>query len=233
LLFSTGSLDQKVSLNVTTFPNEDAFRVNNSSSQMLRWAVLLTDDARLEMPPTSITMGVHFRAVPQSAEHPYRNAQLFWGTAEPNSSMAFSGSPRSSFVVYTSDREAYSLPEYGEGHYGTLDPSTQYTILETLGRVPTFRRANFTVYVSGGRVPASDSVSQSTPALTPNAVRLNKLKWAGHDDLSVFFALTDQLAVDSTANALFVYAILLGIAGACLIEAIRGIVSAVRERDTS
>ena len=232
LLFSTGSADQALSLNVTAVPSDEVFKVTNSSAQMLRWALLLTDDARLEMPPTSSTSGVHYRTVPRSAEHPYKHAQLFWGAAGPRSSMMFSGATGSRFVVYTSDRAAESFPEYGEGHYGALDPSTQLMILEKLGRVPTFRRVNFTVYVSSGRLAASDSVSQSTPALTPNAARLNKLKWAGHDDLSVFFALTDQLAVDSTANALFVYAILLGIAGACLIEAIRGIVTAVRERDT-
>jgi hypothetical protein len=233
LLFGTGSPGQDLSLGVTTFPTKEVFKVNNmSGNQPIRWALLATGDAQIHTPPSHRAQTVHYQAVPQSVQHPNEHGQLFWGAVGSNSEVTFWGITRHMFASYTSDRTAASFPKYGEGNFQELDQSTKTMIESVLRGSPAFRQKHFGVNVRGGRLPPFASVTQSSPALTKNASDLNELAWTGHTGISVSFAITNQPAVDSTTNAMFVYVILLGVAGAGLIEAIRGAIKAVREENS-
>src|SRR5262249_2273401 len=176
------------------------------------WILLVTGDAQL-----------HSWTAPRSVYHDdtYKNMQLFWGVIKPKSDVTVSGIARRDFHLTTHARAAVSFPEYGEGHLDQID-SDMRPILERLNGKLATRQDNFTVNVRAGRLRPFLSVTQSSPALVQSAMAENRLAWTGHDAISITFSLTNQAGVDDTNNALFVFAVILGVAGACLIESLLG-----------
>jgi hypothetical protein len=230
LLLATGGSDQDLSLNVAIrFPDTETFTVSNiQGSRSIQWALVLTGDAqisyrqpKLPSPKLFVSLPVFLRV---SA-----TTQLFSGTVPASSITTFTGSARKPFFSTTSDRRAAFFPAFGEERLGKVNLAVKPSVLAALrGRQPTIRQKGvFTVSVLA-RISPSDSVTESSPALVPSPTAPARLVWTSHSKLSVMYATVNQPEVDSTNDALFVFAILLGVAGGGLLQSLQEILHTVR-----
>ena len=234
LLFATGSQAQEVSLIVITDPlrpppTPEDFDIESSGSHLIHWALLLVGDARLKRIETSphverrdLFVGGSQIVVPVPAP-----AQLFFGIVNSSSMSTVTGNSVGRFVNSTSDRLAVSLPAYGQGLLSFVSSDVRQTIASALGGSPTLRDVGaFKLFLSGGNLTGLESVSQVSPPLTPNAELPKSIQWSDALRLSPTYVITDQNALDTTSNILFVFAILLGVAGAGLLASLQGIIHA-------
>jgi hypothetical protein len=224
VLFATGTPSEELSLSVGLDPGLDnsleVFTVSNSGKDNIHWALLFTGDARLkdirdfnERP----MRGSPTRGLPSRTE-------LIWGIVNSGSAITFSGHSVGKFVNSTSARSAASLPSYGQGSLDNEDPETSSTIVKDLGARPVDRLPDtFSVTVRISLSPF-ESVTQSTPDQISHSGDTSSPEWQSDSSLSVKYATVDQKAVDETTNLLFVFAVLLGVAGAALLASLQGII---------
>lgn len=236
LLFGTGTATQGLALTVSVDPttNEEFFTIQSGGRQKINWALMLIGDARIHnafyVPINTKSIRMTHFPFQETASGP-QNAQLFSGSISVGSSESVNGTSSARFTNSTSDRSAYSFPQYGQGDLQNMDPFTRQKIINALGGSSTYRvEGNFTTYVSSNNLGAFESVTQATPAVDSN-LSATKLQWTSYYPLSINYATVDQDKLDSTSNALFIFAILLGVAGACVVGGIQGTIHEVLSRN--
>lgn len=236
LLFATGTENQKLFLNVSVDPesNQEFFTIAGTVG--IHWALMLTGDARISK---IFTVPVNTKSVKQQEFSEQVNTlrqdvELFSGQFSPDSfEISINGTSGAHFANKTSDRSAVSTPEYGQGDLRDMGPIGR-RIVDSLGRTPSYRTSgDFTTVVESNHLGPFETVTQAIPSLDPN-LNPTQLQWTGGDlPFGVSYATVDQNAVDSTNNALFVFAILLGVAGACVVASIQGVIHRLLSRERS
>ena len=236
LLFATGTQNQRLFLNVSVDPesNQEFFTIAGPVG--IHWTLMLTGDARISK---IFTVPANAKSIKQQ-EFPKRvntlrqDIELFSGQFSPDSfEISINGTSGARFANTTSDRSAVSTPEYGQGDLQDMGPFGR-RIVDSLGRSPSYRTSGyFTTVVESNHLGPFETVTQAIPSLDSD-LNSTQLQWTGGDlPFGVSYATVDQNAVDSTNNALFVFAILLGVAGACVVASIQGVIHRLLSRERS
>ncbi len=235
LLFATGRPGQDLSLRVSTpTSNRENFIIaNGSDKRAIRWVLLLTGDARLHR--IHAPLGVAIHVMSNSIGVPYTTTasatiETLSGRIGKNSSVEIGGSAPRSFVNVTSDRSAYSFPEYGEGDASQIGSYyTENVIDGYLGGNPITRKfGDFTITVTGARLTKFGAVTQLSPYQIADQLTRSGPRWTGHSAMSVTYTTSDQEAIDANNNFLVILSILLGVAGAGIITSLQSIIQAAR-----
>jgi hypothetical protein len=249
LLFVNGPVDNHVSLEVDTYPEStpmlQGFVISNLTGRRpINWALLLIGSARFseiatELPHRNLTVS----SFPTRAYHSLTGhmslidtrpaeAQLFLGTLQSHDFERIAGWCYGRFINATYDRSAVALPYYGAGDLVTLDKRIRAIITTVLGGEPRVGAANnFQVKVFARDLLPFESISQAAP--TPTSGASGAPEWTSNDNLAITYTTVNQAALDRTNNALFVFAILLGIAGAGLITSLQGTIHAILSHRSS
>lgn len=108
-------------------------------------------------------------------------------------------------------------------------------VTRALAGTPTFRApSDFTMNIDAGFLPPSYYVSQAAPALTPDANDQNELLWTTHSlSITPSVAVGNDGAADITSDILFVFAILLGVAGAALLASMQSFIHILSSRKST
>lgn len=248
ILFSSGPANQALSLDVQVDPlsgppNREAFQISNLGKTRIRWALLLTGSAQLRaishgssrLDQQSFVMGNSMSFV-----SPQTQAQILTGSINGNASINFTGIPYGNFmksVGSAGDRSLVELPIYGRWIYPldyrgpfniTLDGKVSKLIIAALGSDPPVMK-NFTVVVSGGHLPPFDSLAQVGPPMAPNPKDPTELRWRSSAEIAPYYVTIAQGVVDVN-DILFVFAILLGVAGAALIGSLQATIHIISSR---
>ena len=94
-------------------------------------------------------------------------AQLFSGALNSRSTSSVNSFSTGKIVGITTDRFAFSLPDYGQGNPLQVSPQVLRIIVNALGGEPAVRSSRyFTAKVTGGDLQQSQYVSQATPLLS-------------------------------------------------------------------
>jgi hypothetical protein len=239
ILFAAGLGNQKLTLNVYadllagqlySANSWEGFSITTEKGASVRWALLLYGSARLKGD----------LLIPQIEKHDfpqwlhYGPVQLFSGSSNGTSTPhLWGGQAMGPFVQSTFDRSAVSLPLYGYFDSFIFPPSdVGREITKELGGAPVSRQPKFfTLKINGGSLPSLDSVSQSSPHMTINAN--NEMEWTSSDSMSPQFMATDQGAADTASNVLFVFAVLLGVAGAAFIASLQSFIHILSSRQST
>lgn len=106
-------------------------------------------------------------------------------------------------------------------------------INKTLGGKPTYD-SYWTSIVTGGELKPLDSVTQSSPVLEtgPN-VPSNILEWTSPGEIEASYTIVNQGLLDEDNNILYVFAILLGAAGAGVLASLQCIIHVLSSRNAS
>lgn len=244
LLFITGPTTQRIAayasfISITSQDAVENIQVSPLTKGTAHWALLLTGNARLKKATTSRNvMHVTFSASPiESYDSPNTRGQLFFGRFDKSlSSSSISGKTVGGFSDSTSDRTAVALPYYGQAGFSVLSGAARKTVIQALkGRRPVLRSAKyFTANMYSGPESPLDSVTAANQSPTTNSSLSGLLHWTIHLANAITYSTVDQQLTDVTNNSLFVFAILLGVAGAVLVASLQGIIHAlVVHRDSS
>jgi hypothetical protein len=252
LLFVNGPVDNHVSLAVDTYPESDpmlqGFIISNlTGSRPINWALLLIGSARFRMLGLVGTdlryRNLTLSGFPTATDHSLTGhtssinaqpveAELFSGGLQSHDFASIGGWCFGRFINTTYDRSAVALPYYGAGDLADLDERTTAIVTDVLGGKPRVGRANrFQVKVFDRDLLPFESISQATP--TPTSGASGNPEWTSNDNLTITYATVNQAALDRTNNALFVFAILLGVAGAGLVTSLQGAIHAMLSRRSS
>ena len=156
---------------------------------------------------------------------PSINIRLLSGELNKNSEVDIYGSTIHEFSVTTNARTVTWIPGYGEGDLSQLDKTARTAVMTMLKTKPVIRAAsNFTVRVYDDFVSSLDSITTASPSPETNSDQPGNLEWIGHSYLEVRYVAQDPSSADTISNALFVFAILLGIAGAGILTSMQGFI---------
>jgi hypothetical protein len=243
LLYATGNSDQKLQLEARIFSlrgssESETLQISNFSNGRVRWALLVSGGARIDadrtispdVRRTDLTVPrvgtglfgalLSLLSIPNSGP-----AELFSGSLGSGFSAIIDGVATGTFHKYTSDRTAVTLPTYAQGNLSKLDKKTGMTIINALGTQPVFRMAqSFSAQIISSPLDPLDSVTAASPSPVPEPSRPNTLEWATHGTESVSYTTVNQASADATSNTLFVFALLLGVAGAGIIASLQGMI---------
>jgi hypothetical protein len=244
-LFSSGPADQPLSLDVqvdplSDQPNKEVLRISNLGNLSIHWALLLTGGAQLSaISHGSSRLGQQSFAMGNSMSFisPQTQAQLLWGVVNGNSSTNFTGTLYRNFLQSVSgnaeDRSLVALPSYGQwtyplyypGAYGdTVGGYAAKLIITALGSNPPVM-TKFTVVVSGGHLPPFDTLAQVSPPMAPDPKDPTELRWTTSGWVRPYY---ETLAQGVDVNGiLFVFAVLLGVAGSALIVSLQTTIQAL------
>ena len=112
-----------------------------------------------------------------------------------------------------------------------VDQTTRKAIVNALGQQPTLRLTkDFEVDVDGDPLTAFESLTQSTPGLVARSAAAGAPEWTSQSPISVHYTIVNQQEAEDTDNALFVFAVLLGVAGAALIGSLQSAIHVLLER---
>jgi hypothetical protein len=253
-LFVTGSSSpsQKVLLSVTADPldlppnQEEQFAITNEENRSINWVLLLVGDARLV--PSTISLypvpGISeyrtsnkngtrcghelFVSNPETIVPSPACAQLFSGSVVPTASVNISGRPYGTLVSNNFANSVVSLPTYGQGSLFDLSNGTGASIVKELGATPTTANVAMTIY--GSSIGPLESVSQSAPAMTTDPNYPGGLEWTSNIPIAPSYTITYQDSAAEVSNFLFVFAILLGVAGAGILASLQGAIQVLLER---
>jgi hypothetical protein len=232
LLFASGARSQPLRLNLAADPQtgppyHEVLSVLDLGRRPVHWALLLTGDARLR--PVGPTLGVQERELSPSGSGGY--AQLFSGTAVPlGGSPLIHADALTPLAKRTSDRWAVSFPAYELGQTTDLTPAQQQAVSTALGGRPVTRTLkHFTVAISA-MTGQFETVDAAYPAATRNPAYPQSLSWTSHTALSPQYTATDEDATKLTTNILFVFAILLGVAGAGVLSSLQSVIRVLADR---
>jgi hypothetical protein len=237
LLFATGHPNQRISLytgvvGVQDFigsppvRGDELLQVNNLSKHPLRWALLVTGEARIPKYKISSPGVGHLELTASGSglsSSSYKvAAQLFWGKLAGHRNLSLHGTSEGSFYDSTTDKAAITLPYYNEGRLSDLSSATKATIVSILKASPVYRSASdFTLRISSGPMYPLDSITAASLNPVQNPNNPGFLEWTVHTGTSISYAIEDQGAADVSSNALFVFAVLLGVAGAGVIASLQ------------
>jgi hypothetical protein len=219
LLFATGSSRQGLDLKIQADPIVGApaletLDVENVSAHPIRWALLLIDDARLR----------NFKATPGRKPVSFGFEQIFSGYDGPHATAQMaSGKSWVSFAGSGTDPAVVAFPSYAPGVLSNIDIESQRKIVTALGRKPELRISKaFSVSLSSTAFAAGSSIVQVRPA--PSAFGTSaqgSLSWTSHTQLSPFFVAADPTSESADNDFLFVFAILMGVAGAGILASVQ------------
>jgi hypothetical protein len=172
--------------------------------------------------------------VPESVVPTPAPGQLFSGTLGPESTAGIHGKPYGgSFARDTSSKAAVSLPTYGQGIESEIPDIIAALINKTLGGKPIYD-PYWTLTVLGGSLQPLDSVTQASPVLAANPnIPSNILEWTGPSTIKASYTIVNQGLLDEDNNIMFVFAILLGAAGAGMLASLQGIIHVLSSRSVS
>jgi hypothetical protein len=259
LLFAAGPAGQRLSLIVQTDPDNlygrptsESFQIANHGSDPDRWALLLLADARLIRPAVSgyrmltIPFTIDFfppaSLVPQNSQSRLvgivsdnlllaYGGQLLNGSLAGGASVDITGRSAGQFFEDSAGRSAVSLPFYGQGELAEFDSKTDKAITGALGASPSvIPPSDFTVTVGSGPLYPTESLTLSQPALAAGSGDPTELNWDSHSVISVDYQTLNQYEADSATDSLFVFAILLGVAGAGVVASLQSAIRAVLSR---
>lgn len=241
LLFATGAPSQNVDLYVSAsgLDGDESFQVSNLSKKPVRWALLVAGTARVldyQLTPRSgvATANLIASGSGLNSEQNDVDAQLFSGILNGNgSSLSISGTSAGSFADSTTDRTAVALPDYGQGLLSEVSGKTGNEIVHALGSTPTFRpSSDFTTYISSGPLFPLDSVASVSLAPTQSPDNQGDLEWTIHGNAQINYSTVNQESADSDSNLLFVFAVLLGVAGAGVLASLQSAIHVFYARST-
>ncbi len=259
LLFAADPAPQRLSLTVQTDPDNlygqptsESFQITNRGSGPDRWALLLLADARLIRPAVSgyrmliIPFTIDFfppaSLMPQNSQSSlvgsvYDNVlfayggQLLNGSLVGGASVTITGRSLGQFFEDSAGRSAVSLPFYGQGELAEFDGNTDKAITGVLGASPSvIPPSDFIVTVGSGPLYPTESLTLSQPTLAFDSDDSSQLKWDSHSIIGINYQTFNQSAADRATDTLFVFAILLGVAGAGVIASLQSAVHAVLSR---
>lgn len=239
LLFTTGVPSQNVALyaSASGIGGEEAFQVSNLSKKPVRWALLVAGAARVldyQLTPRSgaATANLIASGSGLNSDQNDVDAQLFSGNLSGNgSSLSISGTSAGSFADSTTDRTAVALPDFGQGLLSEVSSKTGNEIIRVLGSIPIFRPPpDFTAYISSGPLFPLDSVTSVSLAPTQDPDNQRNLEWTIHGSAQINYSTVNQGSADSDSNLLFVFAVLLGVAGASVLASLQSAIHVFRER---
>jgi hypothetical protein len=242
-LYATGPANQELSLTVRVDTIDgprttETFQINNRGKSAIKWALLLTGDARLRaiahassnIDKRALTVGSSFVVFPPA------KAQLLSGSIKGYSAVTFTGSSFGQFTASGGPETMVELPPYEEGA-GVIASGTPATrlIIDALKGRPIFRDPrHFSIIVSAGRLPPSDSLSEVYPNLTPTAKDPTELRWVSNGGyVQPFYETINQGMATAGSGVLFVFGILLGVAGAALVGSLQGTVHILSSRKSA
>ncbi|MFF0146082.1 hypothetical protein ATK36_0579 [Amycolatopsis sulphurea] len=132
----------------------------------------------------------------------------------------YNGTVVGSFQQSSASRSVVSLPPVSS------DPFRLKGIdIRSATGFAAVRPRALTVHVDSGTLSPLETVTQAAPPLQVP----NQLSWLGHGELGpITYATLDQGAEDRSRNVLFVVAILLGTAVACLVAALQVLIKAAK-----
>jgi hypothetical protein len=258
-LFAAGPANQGISLDVSVIPpvpsgrnpvsplgnsTTEDFDIENPGNQPVRWAVLIVGDARISDFEDQLTPGIRYRKLSASTAPALARPvssdwvlafftpppdQLFYGIVNSKSSAQFGGSTSGQFADTAFSRSAVTLPMYAQGDIRQF--SRQAAILNALGKVKPILRSSkyFTLYVEGGALDSFQTVSEADPTLSDPS----QPEWTSHSFIQAQYSMVDQRSADTATNVLYVFAVLLGVAGAGVFAALQSTIHVVLSRGGS
>jgi hypothetical protein len=252
LLYTTSPAHDHLTLDVAieplhtdgTSPVED-IQINNPADRRIKWVLLLLADARIgllkatgpklyDRTPGISVRNINVQASVTGAPTTNVKAQLLFGAIAPHSSAGLDDSIVGEVANATSDRVAATLPRYGQGNLGYVDSRTRSVITNVLGAPPILHKGKyFKVDVQGGLLWPSDSLGQSMPEPVSNPTVRGAIQWSSHSFILAYYSLVNEAGQDETSNALFVFAMLFGVAGAGVLASIHGMLGVVLSRARS
>jgi hypothetical protein len=232
LLFATGTSSQNVALytSASEVDGDETFQVSNLSGKSLRWALLVTGAARVldyQLIPGNGVTSANLIASGFGLNSDQNDiaAQLFSGTLKDGGSLTINGTSAGSFGDSTTDRTAVALPDYGQGLLSEVSSKTGNAIVHAPGSIPTFQPSpNFTAYISSGPLFPLDSIASASLTPTGDPDSQGNLEWTIHDSAQISYSTVNQAAADTDTNLLFVFAVLLGAAGAGVLASLQSAV---------
>jgi hypothetical protein len=230
--------------------NIEDFTIQSASIPPIHWALLIVGDAHLSEFPNTLPQSINLQIFRDTESLYPSDVQLFSGTVDRSSPVSIAGISAGKFINETVDRAAISLPDYGQGYastycsntrlsastlsscsLGEVDQITLASITKALDGKPLVRPLDdFSVVVSSGELIQSETVTQSDLSLAPNSATTNNLQWSGHGDISIQYDTAARTVASDTNNVLFVFAILLGVAGAGLLGCLQTTIHILSDR---
>lgn len=226
ILYATGQANQGLSLNVqlNIFDNPytaESLQIDNRGRYRINWALVLTAGARL-------------KTITHASSHVAREslvifypptlhlvpAQIFSGSIDPYSSEHLMGNSYGRFISNNGAQSSVVLPLYMQGDPDLVRLFDGNRIIDALVGYPTYH-SGFSVVVSNGHLPPFDSLSQVVPNMTPLPSDPTGLRWNSNSTIHINYETINQGVFATKNDILFVFAVLLGVAGAALIGSLQ------------
>ena len=174
-----------------------------------RWALVLTGAARLT---------AHHATTDGTRLETYPTGQVLSGVANEHKAGGFGGYTLSRWSATSAARTTVSLPTFGNGPVADLDAADERVLTRALGAEPR-QPEGLDIVFDGGNLGLLRSLTSASPAPRDGLV------WQSRDKLErVTYVIFDQGRDDAAQAGLFVLAILLGTAAACLVGAMQALV---------
>jgi hypothetical protein len=155
-------------------------------------------------------------------------AQLFSGSLGPGFGAVINGKAYGTFVINTYAHSVVSLPTYGQGSLSDLSQGPAALIVRKLRGSPVVADVAMTIY--GTTIGSLQSVSQVDPATTNDPSYPGGLEWTSNIPIAPSYTITYQDSADEVNNFLFVFSVLLGVAGAGIIACLQSTIQVLLER---
>ena len=232
MLFATGSRTPDLSLGVTVDtvvgpPTSESFFITTVGAKPIHWALLLVGDARIDSNQES--QNAKWRAIrlktPSESTPAYVQAQLFWGSVgkSPSYSM-ISGRSHATFVDKTGDLRAIQLPFYTSGTLSLVnDADAKKLIVTALGGEPTAPYSS--ISITGDYLGQFDSIERADPAPQKSSESPpGPISWENYKYIEPSYVVKNESATGKITNFSFVFALLLGAAGAALLASLQSMI---------
>ena len=234
-LYATGQANQGLSLNVqfgifdSPYTTE-SLQINNRGGYRINWALVLTAGARFR---TITYVSPHIDRENLITFYPLTlnlvSAQIFSGSIDRGSSERLTGNSYGRFISNSGAQSSVVLPLYLQGDPDQAMLFGGNRILDALSGYPTYH-SDFSVVVSSGHLPPFDSLSQVVPNMTTLPSDPTELRWASNSSIHASYETINQGVFAAKNDVLFVFAVLLGVAGAALIGSLQATVHILSSR---
>ena len=235
LLFAAGPRNRAITLNVTSPTagnpaHEITFQVASGAGKgPIPWVLVTAGSARM----TGITSTAH--VVVRSITRPFSTlsqymiqggqVQLISGTSDAGSATSVDGTTLGGFSNSTSDRTAVTLPDCEMGYANEISPAIDAALIDTLGVKPTLRPSSYlTVNIYAGPFNTDETLTGAIPPPLSNSNYIGFVEWSSHTGVEVSYTTLNQDLADSSNNALFLIAFLLGVAGAGVLGSLQSVI---------
>jgi hypothetical protein len=237
-LYATGGANDGLTLDVQVAPlgpppTKEVFRVDNHANHRINWVLLVVGGARLKQVAHSTTDHIEYQT--SNIFNPYfqvqKQTQIISGSVNGNSSVSFSGSSFGQFDQSAGSQSVVALPTYEQGTTGLNSPEQTQPITDALKGYATVRPwGRFSVIVSSGHLPPVYALGQVSPNMTPSPADPAELRWFSNSSIQANYVAVNPGLAAEHSEVLFVFAVLLGLAGAALIGSVQGVVHILSSR---